>query len=245
MKKVFIGLTGFILLLPLLLSAQDGKEGRETKKAATTKEYSITQRAIENKSSDFDKQILMLNKSIQEVIADSNLMKGEGIRTLPYQTEITYGPDKENPKFVQLTKHIYIKDGLYSSVFVGYEEKILKIYSDGKNVSQIETTIRTKNFKSTEEEVVTVIDTSPTTEGTDDIIIDHTLNGRKLIDQKKLGEVLNNVDSPIRNSIKSEFVIPNLSILYRNLQFITESNVKSTKDIDYKVSEFLKKSTLY
>jgi len=239
MKKILIALMVSFLVIPILLTAQEKKESTDKK------ESTLASKAIDEKGVGFDKQILDLNKSIQDVIAGANMMSGSGIKTLPYQTDIIYGPDKENPKYVQIVKHIYIKDGLFSNTLIGFEEKILRIYSDGKTVNQIETIIKTKNFKSQDVEIVSVLDPSPSTESTDDVILNHTLNDRKFIVQKKLGEILNDVDSPIRNGIKSEFVIPNLTILQKNLLFITESNKKGSKDADLNISEFLKKSTLY
>ncbi len=239
MKKSLGALIVLFLIMPIFLTAQDVKENKDKK------ESTLSSKAIEEKGQGFDKQILELNKSIQEVIVDANMMSGSGIRTLPYQTDIHYGPEKENPKYLEIVKHIYIKDGLYSNTLIGFEEKVLRIYSDGKSINQIETIIRTKNFKSQDEEIVTVLDPSPATETTDDIVLNHTFNKVKLIDQKKLGDILNDVDSPIRNGIKSEFIIPSLAILEKNLLFITESNKKGSKDTDTNISEFLKKSTLY
>jgi len=239
MKKSLAGLLVLFLIIPIFLTAQDVNENKDKK------ENTLTSKAIEEKGQAFDKQILELSKSIQKVVAEGNLMSAAGIKTLPYQTEINYGPEKENPKYMQIVKHIYIKDGLFTNTLIGFEEKILRIYSDGKTVSQIETIITTKNFKSEDEEVVTVLDPSPSTEGSDDMILTHTLNGKKIINQRKLGDILNNVDSPVRNGIKAEFIIPNLTILHKNLLFISESNIKSSKDTDTNVSEFLKKSTLY
>ena len=205
----------------------------------------LSSKVIDELGQSFDKQITELNKGIQNVVANANLMSASGIKTLPYQTDINYGPDEANPKYLQITKHIYIKKGLFSNTLIGLEEKVLRIYSDGKTVSQIDTVIRTKNFQSQEEEIVTVSDPSPSTENTDDMILSHTFNKRKLVEQKKLGEVVNSADAPMRNMIKSEFVIPSLSILHKNLLFITESNIKGTTEIDQKMAEFLKKSTLY
>lgn len=239
MKKGSAVILVLFLIIPLYLTAQEVRGNKDKKETA------VSTKAIEEKGQDFDKEILRLNQRIQEVVAEANVMSGTGIKTLPYQTDINFGPDKDKPEYVQVTKHIYIKDGLFSNTLIGYEEKTLRIYCDGKNISKVETIIRTKNFKSQDEELVTVIDPSPSTESTDDIILSHTYNKFKLIDQKKLGNIVNDVDTPVRNGIKSEFIIPSLSILEKNLLFITETNKKGSKDIDINVSEFLKKSTLY
>jgi len=238
MKKILAALVVLFLIIPILLTAQ---ETRDKKDSTST----LSSKAIEEKGQSFDKQILELNKRIQDVVANEKMMTSSDIRTLPYQTEIIYGPDEKNPKYVQIVRHIYIKDGLFSTVLIGYEEKTLRIYSDGKTVSQVETIIKTKNFESQDQEVLIVLDTSPATESTDDIQITHSLNGRKLLEQKKLGDILNNTDTPIRNEIKSDFIIPNLTILHENLLFITESNKKDAKDADVDAAEFLKKSTSY
>jgi len=239
MKRNLVIIMVLFLIMPLLLTAQDAKESKDNK------ENTLTSKAINEKGQGFDKQILDLNKNIQDVVAGANLISASGIKTLPYQTDINYGPEKTNPKYVEIIKHVYIKDGMFSNNLIGFEEKILRIYTDGKTVSQFETIIKTKNFKSQDEEVVTVLDPSPATESTDDVMLNHSLNGRKLIDQKKLGDILNDADSPIRNGIKSEYVIPSLTILHKNLLFITESNKKGSKDSDMNVSEFLRRSTLY
>ncbi len=239
MKKSAAAIMVLFLIIPLYLTAQEVRGSKDKK------ENTASTKAIDEKGQDFDKEILRLNQRIQEVVADSNLMSQAGIKTLPYQTDINYGPDKNKPEYVQITKHIYIKDGLFSNTLIGYEEKTLRIYSDGKNISKIETIIRTKNFQSQDEELVTVLDPTPSSENTDDIILTHTYNKFKLIDQKKLGNIVNDIDTPVRNGIKSEFIIPSLSILEKNLLFITETNKKGSKDIDINVSEFLKKSTLY
>jgi hypothetical protein len=230
MKKKILSAGVMILIIPFILSADDGK---------------LSSKVIDELGQSFDKQITELNKNIQTVMVNANLMSVTGIKTLPYQTDIGYGPDESNPKYLQITKHIYIKKGLFSNTLIGLEEKVLRIYCDGKTISQIDTIIRTKNFLSQEEEIVSVSDPSPSTDNTDDMVLSHTFNKRKLVDQKKLGEVVNSIDAPMRNMIKSEFVIPSLSILHKNLLFITESNIKGAKEIDQNMAEFLKKSTLY
>ena len=230
MKKRLITAVAMIIIMPIFVTAEDGK---------------LPTKVIEELGQSFDKQIAELNKSVQNVMVDANLMSASGIKTLPYQTDIAYGPDETNPKYLQITKHIYIKKGMFSNTLIGLEEKILRIYCDGKTVSQIDTIIRTKNFLSQEEEIVSVSDPTPATDNTDDMILSHTYNKRKLVEQKKLGEVINTADAPMRNVIKSEFVIPSLSILHKNLLFITASNIKGTTEIDQNMAEFLKKSTLY
>ena len=128
---------------------------------------------------------------------------------------------------------------------MGLEEKILRIYTDGKTISKLETIIQTKNFKTQEVESVIVTDPSPSTETTDDVVFTHKYNGKTVIDQKKLADVKNTVVLPLRNEIKIQFMIPNLTILYNNLFFISESYKEENKNTDTKMSEFIKKAIQY
>ena len=260
MKRLLVLLVIFFLAIPIFISAQEKKE------------RSLTSQIIEDKSKALDKQILGLYKTIEEIISNSDIMNPEGIKYLPYQTDVYYGivtgsgssgtevkyiikkkddkkddknKNEEKPQFIELIKHVYIKEGIFSGNLIGYEEKTLRIYSDGKTINKMETIIRTRNFVAQSEEVLTVVDSSPSSENKDDIIVTHTKNERTILDKKKLGEILNNVDLPIKNEIKAEFMVPTLIALHKNLLFITESNLKSSKDVDMNAADFLKKSTFY
>ncbi len=230
MKKILITVITVIFITPGMLFSQNNQD--------------VLQRLTEQGRS-YDRQILEMYNSIQKVIADNKLMGNKSIKTLPYQTEINFGPDKNNPQFVELVKHIYIRDGIFSSKPIGLEEKILRIYSDGKTISKLETIIQTKNYKTQEIERVVVTDPSPSSESTDDVLFTHTHNGKIVIEQKKLADVKNTVILPLRNEIKIQFMIPNLTILYNNIFFIIESYKEETKSTDTKMSEFIKKAIQY
>ncbi len=230
MKKTFIAFMIALLIAPVMLFSQEDK---------------LVSQRIDEQGRSYDRQILELYNSIQKVIADNKFMENRGFKTLPYQTEINYGPDKNNPQYVELIKHIYVRDGLFSSKPVGLEEKILRIYTDGKTISKLETIIQTKNFKTQEVESVIVTDPSPSTETTDDVVFTHKYNGKTVIDQKKLADVKNTIVLPLRNEIKIQFMIPNLTILYNNLFFISESYKEENKDTDTKMSEFIKRAIQY
>jgi len=229
MKKTVITVIITMLLMPVMLFSQNQEALKR----------------IEEQGKSYDRQILELYNSIQRVVADNKLMENRDIKTLPYQTEINFGPDSKNPQYVELIKHIYIRDGLFSSKPIGLEEKILRIYSNGTTISKLETIIRTKNFKTQEVESVIVTDPSPSSETTDDVTFTHQYNGKIVIEQKKLSDVKNNVVMPLRNEIKLQFMIPNLTILYNNIFFITESYKEENKSTDSKMSEFIKKAIQY
>ena len=232
MKKFLALLITSFLIIPVFISAQQNQS-------------KLNSKVIEDKSKSLDKEILELYKMIEGVVATSNIMSPDGVKYLPYQTDIIYGPDPKKPEYFELIKHIYIKAGIFSGRLVGYEERTLRIYSNGKNISKMETIIKIRNFQTQSEEILTVVDPSPGTESKDNILISHKRNGRDIVVDKKLGEILNNIDLPIGNEIKAEFMIPTLVTLHKNLLFITEANLKSSKDIDANVADFLKKSTFY
>lgn len=230
MKKILITVIIAMFIAPVMLFSQDDKQ--------------VSQR-IEEQGRSYDRQILELYNSIQRVISDNKFMENRSFKTLPYQTDINFGPDKNNPQYVELIKHVYLRDGLFSSKPIGLEEKILRIYTDGKTVSKLETIIQTKNFKTQEVESVIVTDPSPSSETTDDVVFTHKYNGKTVIEQKKLADVKNTVTLPLRNEIKIQFMIPNLTILYNNIFFITESYKDENKSTDSKMSEFIKKAIQY
>jgi hypothetical protein len=232
MRRLLALFITFFLIIPIFISAQQNQD-------------KLNSKVIDDKSKSLDKEILDLYKMIENVIANSNLMSPDGVKLLPYQTDIIYGPDKDKPEYLELIKHIYIKAGLLSGKLVGFEEKTLRIYSDGKTINKMETIIKVRNFQGQTEEILSVVDPSPGSESKDNIILTHERNGKKIVDQKKLGEILNNIDLPIKNEIKAEFMIPTLVTLHKNLLFITEANLKSSKDVDANVADFLKKSTFY
>ena len=208
-------------------------------------ENRLVSEQLDNQGKTYDKQILEINTSIQKKISETGILTNENIRVLPYQTQFRVGPDREKPQYLEIIKHTYIRSSQFGRDYIGVEEKTLRIHTDGNSVSKIETIISTKNYNSLEEEVVTVIDPSPLTEDSDDMIFTHEINRKKLIDQKKLGDVKNTLAQPLRNEIKMQFIIPNLSILLNSIVFISEASQKGFGDSDDIMLDFLKKSTLY
>lgn len=208
-------------------------------------ENRLVSEQLDNQGKTYDKQILEINTSIQKKISETGILTNENIRVLPYQTQFRVGPDREKPQYLEIIKHTYIRSSQFGRDYIGVEEKTLRIHTDGNSVSKIETIISTKNYNSLEEEVVTVIDPSPLTEDSDDMIFTHEVNRKKLIDQKKLGDVKNTLAQPLRNEIKMQFIIPNLSILLNSIVFISEASQKGFGDSDDIMLDFLKKSTLY
>lgn len=211
----------------------------------TAQENKLLSEQLDNQGKAYDKQIFELSSSIQKKIAETGILTNENIRIIPYQTQFRVGPDKEKPQYLEIIKHSYLRSSLYGRDYIGVEEKTMRIYTDGKSVSKFETIVSTKNYNSLEMEIVTVVDPSPMAEGTDDIIFTHVFNKRKLVDQKKLADIKNTLAQPLRNEIKMQFIIPNLSTLLNSIVFITEATQKGFGDTDDVMLEFLKRSTLY
>jgi hypothetical protein len=211
----------------------------------TAQENKLQSERLDNQGKTYDRQIQELTSSIQKKIAETGILTNKNIKVLPYQTQFRVGPGRENPQYFEVIKHSYIRSSQFGRDYVGIEEKTLRIYTDGNNVSKIETIVSTKNYNSQEKEIVTVVDPSPMTEGTDDIVFTHVINKLTLVDQKKLSEVKNTLAYPLRNEIKIQFIIPNLSTLLNSIVFISESTQKSFGDSDKIMLDFLKKSTLY
>jgi len=92
---------------------------------------------------------------------------------------------------------------------------------------------------------VIIVDPTPTAAGTDDIIFTHILNGKKLLDGRKLGEVKNSTAFPVRNNLKREFLVPHLEYFSQVLLSIAETYARGIKDSDSQMYEFLKQSTSY
>jgi hypothetical protein len=211
----------------------------------TAQDNRLISERLDNQGKTYDKQILELNTAIQKKVAETGILTNKNIRALPYQTQFRVGPDREKPQYFDIIRHSYIRSAQFGRDYVGIEEKILRVYTDGNSISKLETIVSTKNYNSQEVELVTVIDPSPLTESTDDMIFTHTANRRTLVDQKKMSDIKNTLAQPHRNEIKIQFIIPNLSTLLNSIIFISEATQKSFGDSDQEMLEFLKRSTLY
>ncbi len=230
MKKLILIILTLILTTAAAVNAQTNK---------------LESERVKNQGISFDKQINEIYNKIQKIVIDNKLIDVRHIKSLPYQTQLNFGPDIKNPEYIELTKHFYIKDVLFNGKYVGIQKKIMRIYVTGNSITKFESILKSKNYQNLETEEVVVTDPSPMSENTDDIIFSHTYNGRKLIVDKKFIDVKNTVADPLRNNIKVEFVIPNLTILSNSLIFIVESNKKGFKDSDKNMTDFLMKSTEY
>ncbi len=234
MKKVvlwgvFIGYAAAVLFAPSGYSQQ-----KSTEIAGT-----LTSEKLDSEGKDLDQQIVGLSKKIGDVVARYKLMTIKDIRILPYQ--VTY---KLGDNYVEIEKHSFERNELQNKI-VELRKKSIKIFMSGQSLSRIESVIFEKNYESNLTTEVRIVDPSPETPGTDDIVFTHTNNGKRLIDEKRFGDIKNTTAFPLRTELKRDFYIPHLSYFYSVVLNIAETYAKSIKDADSMMSEFLKKSIEY
>ena len=181
-----------------------------------------------------------MNKKISEVIKKYDLLKTKDIRVLPYQTTYNVGDN-----YIEIEKHIFIKNDIYKNEIMGIRKKSIKIYTNGQSVNKIETKVYETSYDSGDKNVVTIVDPSPTSGGTDDIVFNHVWRGKTIVNKKTMSKIRNTTAYPLRNQIKRDFLVPHLTQFYRSLMFIAEAYYKSMKDSDSAMRNFLEKSIKY
>lgn len=220
------------------LSQSVGAQNKTGEKSSS--QYTLKSEKLDKQGKELDSQIIDLNNKIALVIKKFNLLNTPGIRILPYQTSYVLGKD-----YIEMEKHLFLKDPRYNRKVSGIKKKKIKIVTNGQTISRIESTIYEKDFDSGRVNEVIIIDPSPQSGGTDDIIFTHNYVGKQILKDKKMADIKNTTANPVRNEIKREFLIPHLTIFYNSLLFIAGSYYKSQKDTDSGMSEFLMKSTKY
>lgn len=231
MKRAFI-IAACLMLMISVAGAQD-KKGKD-------QEYKLSSETLDQQGRELDKQITAYAVKMADIIKKYNLLKITGIRIIPYQTTYVQGPD-----FIEMDKHSFVKDDIYNRDIVGIQTRKIKIYSDGQSISKIESEIYDHLYWAGTSNIVKITDPSPMTEGTDDIVFTHILNGKVYLDNKKLGDIKNTTAYPIRNELKREFLVPHMSYFMNSLLFIAEAYFKGMKDAEEGMTEYLKKAKKY
>lgn len=226
-----------MMLAVLLYSAPGGKVRAQEDKSGAPSRLSSAKLDVEGKA--LDEQIIDLNRRIEGVISKYKLMDTKDIRILPFQITYTLGNG-----FIEMERHSFEKNELLDKI-IRLKKKSIKIYTSGSGVTKIESRIFERDYNSNLTTEVFIIDSSPSAAGTDDIVFTHALNGKKLLDVRRLGEVKNTTAFPVRNDIKREFLVPHLSYFYNVILNIAETYAKSVKDSDSMMAEFLRSSTVY
>ncbi len=222
---------GILLMVPANIGAQQGKDGADTEKMSSEN--------LEAESRALDSQVVEINKKIENVISRYRLMENKNIRILPYQVTYTLGSN-----YIEIERHNFERDILTNKIII-LKKKSIKLFTSGQSLTKIETTITEQNYKAATVMHVTIVDPSPSTVETGDIIFTQIVNNKTVVDGKKLGDIKNSIVYPVRNNIKRDFLIPSLAYFYNVLLNIAETYSKGVKDSDSMMYEFLRKSTEY
>lgn len=229
MKKLFLVLA--CLILTFTISGAQEKEQNE---------YKLMSEKLDQQGKELDAQTTSLSNKIAAIIKKYDLLKTSNIRFVPFQTTYDLGPG-----YIELEKHSFIKDDTASREVIGFQSKMMKIYTDGQTINKIESEIRDRDYYAGTSIYVKIVDPSPMAEGTDDIIFTHIINGKTYMDNKRMGDMKNTTAFPVRNELKREFLVPHYAYFMNSLLFIAESYYKGMKDTESNLQEFLKKSKKY
>ncbi|MFW5770425.1 MAG: hypothetical protein ACOCX9_03220 [Spirochaetota bacterium] len=203
-------------------------------------QYSLTSKDLDEDGKMLDQQVVELSKKIENVIAKYKLMTIKNIRLVPYQMTYTMGDN-----YIKLEKHHFTRDDLVKNRVRALRTRSIIIYTNGTTVNKIESIIIEKNYYEDTTNEVRIVDNSPTEAGTDDIIFTHIMNGNKIVNGEKLGDIKNNTAFPVRNELKREFYVPHLSYFYDAVLNVAETYYKGIKDAEQTMKEFLENSTRY
>jgi hypothetical protein len=202
-----------------------------------------------------NKQIMNLNNEIQKTIRDYNLLSPEikqGLKVVPYQTNVRYASDNQG-SYMEIERHQFIRDPLQAAKFIGIKTKKFKLYYSGDTINKLQTEIFERYYDDNSAVKVDVVDPTPASEDTGDIMFTHTMmvnytienpkfrKNVKLVD-KALRDIQNTTAFPIRNDLKRNFLLPNLIYVNSVLLDIAESYYKGKKDSESVMMNFLVQS---
>lgn len=226
-----------VLLLLSMLAA--GSVWAQDKPAAKAVDTSLESENLVAEAKDLDSAIIDLSRKIGDAVKKYKLYGAKDVTVLPFQ--ITF---ESKDGYVMLTRHYVEKQGPGGKIS-GLREKRLKIYTDGNAVSRLESIIIEKEYAKFSTNIITVNDPSPSADGTDDIVFQHTYNDRPIVSSKPFREIKNTTAFPLANNIKRDFYIPHLQYFYTNLVAIGETYLKGSKDNETIMQDILRKSTDY
>lgn len=221
------------IIMLVMMSAVSWSQDKDKDKKG--QEYKLTSEVLQKEGQNLDNRITDIGKKIAEIIKNYDLLKAP-VRIIPYQTNFVQGND-----YIELEKHSFMKDDTYARDITGIQVKKIKIYTNGQTISKIESEIYERDYYSGSLNIVRITDPSPATEGTNDIVFTHIVNGKVFLDNKKLGDMKNTTAFPIQNDLKRDFIVPHMSYFMNSLLFIAESYYKGLKDAESGMAEFLKR----
>ncbi|MGL4370918.1 MAG: hypothetical protein ACRCUT_14790, partial [Spirochaetota bacterium] len=138
-----------------------------------------TQERLDQDSKNLDGIIKDLNGKIQTVIQKNKMMEIKDVKIIPYQTDYALGSD-----FIMVERHMFIRDS--NDKIIGEKRKMMKFYVSGGSVSKLESTVYERDYNSSNETIVEVIDASPMGDSKDSITIKQTVNKKVIVQTKTL-----------------------------------------------------------
>lgn len=228
MKKAYIAAACLLIAMGVSTAQEPAGKPRSA---------SLTSESLDQEGKKLDEQIFDLNKKIGEIIGNYELLKAEGIRWVPYQMTYIMGSN-----YIEMEKHSFTKEGVFGREITGLQSRKIKIYTDGKTISKIESEIYERDYYGGTSNIVRIVDPSPMAQGTDNVTFTNIINGKTYLENKRLGEIKNTTAFPIRNDLKRDFFIPHLAYFRSSILFIAESYMKGMKDSEHGMTEFLRKA---
>jgi hypothetical protein len=238
-KKTLMLLQIIVLaIIPSLLFAQQAGQGQQKAPAAQKGESSLSNENLDLEGKNLDSIIKAYNEKIQGVIQRNKLMENKNIRIIPYQVDYDLGSDN-----IFIERHMFLRDAGGAKV-TGEKRKSVRLFISGGSLAKVVTTVYERDYNAASEFTIEITDPSPLTDNTDDIIIKQ-FNKKVMTVNKTLADIKNTTAFPVRNDMKRDFYVPNLTYFYNIVLSIAETYSKNAKDTDSSVAEFLRASAGY
>ncbi len=217
-----------------------------------------------------DKRIKELNEDLKYYIK----LKDYEIKLTPGNTVFTDSKKTEKFKdetFLELESYTFIPASYVSNASVGTRTKSMRLYYSGDSLSKIETTVIEDNFMTKFTTISVIVDPSPATDESGDIVIRSlTLKNntpstekmeeylKKLRDtgtkptfdlgefyEGKVADMQNTISNPLQVNFKRGFYVENLRYFEKNYRFTEDFYRRYGKDSDAITIQTLKKSLQY
>ena len=197
------------------------------------------QQSKELEASDkaIDAKILNLNQRMARYLVLMNM----DIKLMPERTELIKNKDKN---YIELESYSFIQKSRLISEVVGLRYKTLRLYFSGNRVSRIETRVFEQNFYTFSKLEIVVVDPSPNTEDTKDIMVTRKFNDGM---RKKVNLVAmeNTRTRPLRIRFKRKYYQKNLIYFEKLYRFVEEFQNRIGGDFDKVLINDLKDSLDY
>ena len=194
-KKVYLK----YLLFLFIWTVSSGLSARYQKKVDS--KYELSEDIKKNEKA-FDLKILEMNRKL----ARYQLLMDVDVKFTPERTEFSQNREQN---YVQLESYSFIPRSTLVTDYVGLRYRTLRLYFSGNQLSRIESKMFERNFDTSSKLEITVVDPSPNTEETGDIMITRNFNDG---DIKKINlSAIENINRrPLRRNFKRDYYRKNL-----------------------------------